>query len=57
MQEFIMKFITIGLSLLMGLEKNAEEIQRQHQQMQLAKEGIGKGSRKILALPPPPMPP
>ena len=42
--EFIIKFITIGLSMLMGLEKNAEELQARHQQMMLAKEGLGRGS-------------
>lgn len=26
MQEFVIKFLTIGFSMLMGLEKNAEEI-------------------------------
>ena len=41
----------------MGLEKNAEELQARHQQMMLAKEGLGRGSQKrLLALPAPPMP-
>ncbi len=30
MQEFIIKFETICLSMLMGLEKNAEELQFKH---------------------------
>jgi hypothetical protein len=38
MQEFIIKFETICFSMLMGLEKNAEELQFKHQQMLLAKE-------------------
>mmetsp|Transcript_30215 Transcript_30215/g.29506 ORF Transcript_30215/g.29506 Transcript_30215/m.29506 type:complete len:304 (-) Transcript_30215:876-1787(-) len=32
-QEFIIKFETICLSMLMGLEKNAEELQAKHAQM------------------------
>jgi hypothetical protein len=56
LQEFIIKFITICLSMLMGLEKNAEELQLKQAQLMAAKEGVGKGSKKILALPAPPMP-
>ena len=41
--------------MLMGLEKNAEELQYKHQQMLLAKDQVQvKGGRKLLALPAPP---
>jgi hypothetical protein len=30
MQEFVIKFETICFSMLLGLEKNAEELQRKH---------------------------
>jgi hypothetical protein len=58
MQEFIIKFETICLSMLMGLEKNAEELQQKHQLMLQARElALQKNPKKMLALPAPPVPP
>jgi hypothetical protein len=57
MQEFIIKFETICFSMLMGLEKNAEQLQFQHQQMLQAKEQPTNGKKRLLALPAPPVPP
>jgi hypothetical protein len=58
MLEFILKFETICFSMLMGLEKNAEELQFKHQQLLLAKEQAKLGGpKKLLALPAPPQAP
>lgn len=54
MQEFIIKFETICLSMLMGLERNAEDLQYKHQQLLLAREQQLKAGKKPLALPAPP---
>ena len=58
MSEFMIKFETISFSMLMGLEKNAEELQQKHQTSLLAlQQSSVKGIKgKILALPPPPAP-
>ena len=55
MQEFVVKFETICLSMLMGLEKNAEELQARYQQLLLAKAQGKKGARLALPAPPQPM--
>ncbi len=56
MQDFIVKFETVCLASLMNLEKNGEEIQKQHQR-KLAEEEAARLAalgKKPAALPAPP---
>ena len=55
MQEFITKFETVCLASLMNLEKNGEEIQKQHQKRLQEQEAarLAALGKKPLALPTP----
>ncbi len=51
--EFLLKFVTICISMLMTMEKNGEEIQRKYAE-QKALENDPDPKKKLLALPAPP---